>query len=78
MTDLRNRILEAIGESSLHDLSEGALVEILLALLKEAKQDLINARNAIFKEGMRADDIHRSAYEEIRQLRTNPEYGRER
>ena len=72
MTDLRNRILEVIGESPLHDLSEAALVEILIAQLKEARQDLINARNAIFKEGLRADDIQRSAHEEIRQLRINP------
>jgi hypothetical protein len=72
MTTLKERLLEALEDTTWEDLPEAALVEVLLEQMKRTKATLFEAQSALLKEGMRTDDIQRSAHEEIRQLRTNP------
>ena len=69
---LKTRLLEALDGTSWGDLPPAALVEVLIEQLKQTKATLLEAQQAVVKEGMRANDIERTAHEEIRQLRTNP------
>lgn len=72
MPDLRDRLLGALSDLAMDDLTDAALVEVLIEQLKEAKATLFAAQAAVIKEGMRADDIQRNAREEIKHLRGNP------
>ena len=69
---LKDRLLAALDDVSWGDLPEAALVEVLIEQLKQTKAALFEAQSAVLKEGMRANDIERSAQEDIRQLRGNP------
>jgi hypothetical protein len=69
---LKDRLLAALDDTSWDDLPEATLVEVLIEQLKQTKATLFEARSAVLKEGMRANDIERRAQEEIRQLRNNP------
>lgn len=72
MTTLKDRLLEVLEDTTWSDLPEAALVEVLMEQLKRTKAMLFDEQAAVIKEGVRANDIERTAHEEIRQLRTNP------
>lgn len=72
MPPLRDRLLEALADVGLSDLTDTALVEVLIEELKRTKRDLFEAQATVIKEGMRANDIHTKAREEIHRLRTDP------
>lgn len=69
---LKERLLKALDDTTWGDLPEAALVEVLIEQLKRAKATLSEAQSVLLKEGMRANDMERSARDQIRQLRTDP------
>ena len=69
---IKDRLLEALNDTDWHDLSEAALVEVLIARLQQAKADCVQACAAIDKECRRAVDIEKAYQRELHEMRTNP------
>ena len=67
---IKDRLLEAIGD--MPDLSQDVLTGILIEKVEMLRAELAAARDAVFKEGLRADSIEHSAREEIRRLQNDP------
>ena len=67
---IKDRLLEAIGD--MPDLSQDVLTDILIGKVEMLRAELAAARDAVFKEGLRADSIEHFAREEIRRLQNDP------
>jgi hypothetical protein len=72
MATLKDRLIEALEDVSWSGLTEEALVEVLLVDMKRTKVALFEAQSALIKEGIRAKEIERAAFKEIRRMRTDP------
>lgn len=68
MSDIRDKLLEAI-DGSFADLTDNALVDVLLDQLRRTKTQLNDARNAILKEGIRANDLQKETIDREHRMR---------
>jgi len=72
---LRDKLLNAIDvEAFSRNASDDVLLDILLAQLEQAKADVFEARQAVIKEGMRANDIEKCWRDEMHRVKTDPTY----
>jgi hypothetical protein len=69
---IKDRLLEALNDTGWNDLSTAALVEALADRLQQAKAELFEAQQAIFKEAQRAHEMQEDLTRQIHELRTSP------